>query len=223
MNQSDPPYASPVDAAGDESATGQRPAPADDVGGFQLNLPNALTVFRLVGSAVLIAVAPLGDQRWFLAAFLLLAATDLVDGPLARRLGQRTAVGARMDSVADALMYGALLWGCIWFEGRVLLEELPWIAAALAAYALSCLASLARFRRLPSHHAYSAKLAWAVATVAAVSLLTDWSAIPLRIAAAAVLIANLESTLISLLSDRWQADVPSVWHAWRQARRRPTA
>jgi hypothetical protein len=64
---------------------------------------------------------------------------------------------------------------------------------------------------LPSHHAYSAKVALVLTVVAATLLLLNSAVWPLRLAMAGVALANLESTLITLLSRRWQADVPGVW------------
>jgi CDP-diacylglycerol--glycerol-3-phosphate 3-phosphatidyltransferase len=193
-----------------------RHVPVDSTERFQLNVPNALCGFRLVGSLASVGLALWGNPLLFLGLFLLLAFTDLIDGKLAIWLNQRTTFGARFDSIADAAMYGALLFGCVWLKGAVLAAEAPWIVAALACYALSCLAALIKFGRLPSHHARSAKAAWLVSVAAGVALLSDWAVWPLRAAAVAVSLANLESTAITLLTNRWQADVPTVWHVIRR-------
>jgi CDP-diacylglycerol--glycerol-3-phosphate 3-phosphatidyltransferase len=183
---------------------------------FEFNLPNALCAVRLLGSLALIAVAFAGRPIPVLAIFLLLAATDWLDGRLAIWLDQRTTFGARFDSVADAAMYGALLFSCAWLRGDRLAEELPWIATALAFYFLSCVTALLKFGRLPSHHTYSAKLAWLLAVTAGAALLASGAVWPLRIATVAVSLANLESTIITIVSKKWRADVPTVWHAIRR-------
>lgn len=164
---------------------------------------------------------PSEDPVLFLAVFLLLASTDWIDGRLAIWLDQRTTFGARFDSVADAAMYGALLLGCVWLKGDAVAAEAPWIVTALGCYAVSCLVALVKFRRLPSHHTYSAKTAWMLTVAAAVALLSGWANWPLRVSAVAVALANLESASITLLSNRWQADVPTVWQIlWPSGRRR---
>ena len=38
---------------------------------------------------------------------------------------------------------------------------------------------------------------------------------PLRVAAAAISMTNLEALVITLISPTWRADVTSAWHAWR--------
>jgi cardiolipin synthase (CMP-forming) len=192
-------------------------APADRASNHdRFNVPNVLCAIRLAGSLVLIALAVADRPMPFLVVFLFLATTDLVDGRLAVWLRQRTTFGARFDSVADAAMYGALLFGCVWLKGEVLAEERPWIAAALACYFVACASSLIKYGRLPSHHTYSAKLAWLLAVGAGASLLVGWTIWPLRVAAIAVSLANLESSLITLVSRQWTADVPTVWHSNRR-------
>jgi CDP-diacylglycerol--glycerol-3-phosphate 3-phosphatidyltransferase len=183
---------------------------------FEFNLPNALCAVRLLGSLALAAVAFGGRPMPVLVSFLFLAATDWLDGRLAVWLDQRTTFGARFDSIADAAMYAALLFSCAWLRGDRLVAELPWIATALAFYFLSCVTALLKFGRLPSHHTYSAKLAWLLAVTAGAALLASGTVWPLRIATVAVSLANLESTIVTVVSKQWLADVPSVWHAIRR-------
>lgn len=73
-------------------------------------LPNLLTYFRMGASFVLLYFGLRG--RWEIAypIFLAAAATDLVDGTLARILRQRTRLGAFLDPVADKmLMFASFL------------------------------------------------------------------------------------------------------------------
>lgn len=177
------------------------------------NVPNTLCAIRLVGSLILVPVALFGRPMVFLGVFLVVAGTDWIDGKLAIWLKQRTTFGARFDSVADAAMYAALLLGCVWLKGDVLLAEAAWIGAALMCYVLSCLSALYKFRRLPSYHTYSAKISWLMTVLAAVALLSGWAVWPLRVAMLAVSLANLEALLITLLSNRWRTDIPTLWHA----------
>lgn len=77
-----------------------------------LNVPNALTLLRILLIPVLVAVFYLPFAGHELAAagiFTLAAVTDWFDGYLARRLGQMTAFGAFLDPVADKLMVAVAL------------------------------------------------------------------------------------------------------------------
>ena len=72
-----------------------------------MNLPNIITLARilLVPVFVVIYLWP-GDRTYIIAAtlFALAAATDWLDGYLARRLNQTTPFGAFLDPVADKLI-----------------------------------------------------------------------------------------------------------------------
>ncbi|WP_331715376.1 CDP-alcohol phosphatidyltransferase family protein [Tessaracoccus coleopterorum] len=68
-----------------------------------LTIPNVVSFVRLLSIPVFCALIILGQD---VAAVVLLAAfgaTDWIDGFLARRLKQRTELGARLDPVADRL------------------------------------------------------------------------------------------------------------------------
>jgi CDP-diacylglycerol--glycerol-3-phosphate 3-phosphatidyltransferase len=72
------------------------------------NLPNLLTILRLL-AAPAVAVMFLYFNRpwadWFaLCLFLAAAATDWIDGRLARAWGQETKLGAMLDPIADKAM-----------------------------------------------------------------------------------------------------------------------
>jgi CDP-diacylglycerol---glycerol-3-phosphate 3-phosphatidyltransferase len=77
-----------------------------------LNLPNAITFFRVVLVPVLMAFllvdVPYGDV-FALVVFVLAAATDSLDGYLARRFRQTTVIGAFLDPLADKLIVTAAL------------------------------------------------------------------------------------------------------------------
>ncbi len=76
------------------------------------NLPNILTLSRVVLIPVLLAVAysPLAYRHeWAAVLFALAAVTDWFDGYLARIWNQSSAFGRFLDPVADKLMVAAAL------------------------------------------------------------------------------------------------------------------
>ncbi len=77
-----------------------------------MNIPNTLTLIRIILIPVFVIVFYLPVSWSHMAAaglFTLASVTDLMDGYLARRLGQTSAFGAFLDPVADKLMVGAAL------------------------------------------------------------------------------------------------------------------
>ncbi|HEY8518965.1 MAG TPA: CDP-diacylglycerol--glycerol-3-phosphate 3-phosphatidyltransferase [Gammaproteobacteria bacterium] len=77
-----------------------------------LNLPNALTWFRIVAIPLVVIVFYL-PVSWARPAagllFALAGITDYLDGYLARRLGQTSSFGAFLDPVADKLIVATAL------------------------------------------------------------------------------------------------------------------
>src|SRR5439155_1388120 len=74
-----------------------------------MTLPNALSAARALLVIPVIGLIATGDASLALLVFLGAAATDALDGPLARRRGSATAFGAALDPLADKiLVVGAL-------------------------------------------------------------------------------------------------------------------
>lgn len=180
-----------------------------------LTVPNFLCVIRLLGSFVLIPIAWQGRNDVFLWAFIFLAMTDWFDGKLAILLNQRTVLGARLDSWADAALYAALLFGVVTMYSTTLWAELVWIGAVVVSYLISTAAGFWKYKRWPSYHTRAAKTSWFLTAVAVIALFSDWSIWPLRVAAVVVTITNLEALFITIISPNWRADVSSIYHAWR--------
>ncbi len=70
----------------------------------RLNLPNALTLLRILMIPAFLIGIIYGQLFLALGLFILAGLTDLLDGYLARRLGQKTTLGAYLDPVADKLL-----------------------------------------------------------------------------------------------------------------------
>ena len=96
-----------------------------------VNLPNALTVLRLLAVpvlAVLLLGSASGGDAWLWAAwavFTVACVTDVVDGHLARSRGLCTPFGAFADPVADKALVGTAL------IGLSVLGVLPWWVTAV--------------------------------------------------------------------------------------------
>lgn len=91
---------------------------------MRINLPNALTLFRMALLPVMVVVFYLPFHGSGLAAalvFLLASVTDWLDGWLARRYDQVSAFGAFLDPVADKLMVAITLFLLVQSHPTVLL------------------------------------------------------------------------------------------------------
>jgi CDP-diacylglycerol---glycerol-3-phosphate 3-phosphatidyltransferase len=82
-----------------------------------INLPNALTVVRVLLVPVLVvALTVEGGDALAATVFALASFTDFLDGWLARRRGTVTTFGKVMDPIADKLMVAAALIALVSLE-----------------------------------------------------------------------------------------------------------
>ncbi len=72
--------------------------------GFVLNLPNILTLVRMLITPIFIICLIKGAYQMALLIFTLAGVTDGLDGLLARLLDQKTTLGAYLDPIADKLL-----------------------------------------------------------------------------------------------------------------------
>ena len=102
---------------GRDSSSGDSPvrasvSAADDGAALDrvVTIPNALSVARLVGVPVFLwlVLGPHADA-WAVAVLIASAATDWLDGKLARALHQQSRLGEALDPAADRLYIGATL------------------------------------------------------------------------------------------------------------------
>ncbi len=202
------------------SQPSEAPEPRDEAyRGWIFTIPNIICFVRLFGSLAMLVVAALGWRGWFVGMFVALTLSDWIDGKLARWLHQRSDFGARIDSLADFTLYACLILGTAFLAWDDLLAEWPWLTVAVGSYTLTTLAGLIKYGKVPSYHTFGAKKTQGLVLLAGVSLVLEWSAWPLRVAAIAATLTNLEATLLTWILPTWQADVSSLWKVLRDRRR----
>jgi len=94
-----------------------------------LTRANALTALRLVCGPLLVLALLDHAALWAAALFWVAVATDLLDGRVARRFGESSALGGFLDHVTDAAFVSLGL------AALVLRGEAPWLLPVLVALA----------------------------------------------------------------------------------------
>ena len=157
-----------------------------------MTLPNALSAARAVLVIPVIGLIATGDASLALLVFLGAAATDALDGPLARRRGA-TAFGAALDPFADKiLVVGTLAALAIrgiapaWAIVLILAREL--VAIEVRARAPQAIGAGADGK---------AKTVLQVTAIAMLLATAAWPAAGLATAAKALLVAATTLTLLS--------------------------
>jgi cardiolipin synthase len=69
-----------------------------------LTTANQLTILRIVFVPVFIILLAYHEVGWALGTFVAAGITDVLDGIIARRFGQKTSIGAVLDPLADKLL-----------------------------------------------------------------------------------------------------------------------
>jgi cardiolipin synthase len=101
------------------------PAPAEGRSDQVVNVPNALSLLRLLLVPVFFWLILTRHDGWALVVLAVSGLTDYLDGDLARRWGQESRVGQLLDPVADRLYILATLLGLAWRD------VVPWWLVAL--------------------------------------------------------------------------------------------
>ena len=144
-----------------------------------LNLPNLLTLFRILLVPLLVVILLTevnGKEPIALAVFLVASLTDFLDGFLARRRREITRLGKLLDPAADKILTSAA------FISLVGLDRAPaWIVVVIVAreFAVSTLRSIAASQSLVVAASFSGKLKTVTQIVAislaiAYGMLGDW-------------------------------------------------
>lgn len=71
-----------------------------------VTVPNSITVVRILSTAALLFTEPFSLS--FFIIYTLAGVTDVLDGTIARLTKSTSDFGAKLDSVADLLMYGVM-------------------------------------------------------------------------------------------------------------------
>jgi CDP-diacylglycerol---glycerol-3-phosphate 3-phosphatidyltransferase len=162
-----------------------------------LNLPNALTLLRILAVPVLVVAlldeTPNGDA---LAAivFALAALTDGLDGYIARRRREETTFGKLMDPIADKLLIVAAL------ISLVSLDRLAaWVAMVIIAreFAVTGLRAFAADRGVVISASWLGKLKTALQVAAVFALILfepapAWADVLLYVAVAVTVISGVD-------------------------------
>src|SRR5438876_12029947 len=74
-----------------------------------LTTANQLTILRIAFVPVFISLLAYGDIGWALGTFVAAGITDVLDGIIVRRFGQKTSLGPVLDPLSDKHLMTALL------------------------------------------------------------------------------------------------------------------
>lgn len=125
-------------------------------------IPNMLSISRLILiPAMLIPAYFIEDEPQarfvFLIMFIIIGVTDKLDGTLARYLNQTSALGAKLDTIADMVFYPLIALWLYRFESGVVGEWWNLVYFLLALYFFKMITGKIKFGYVPAFHTIGAK------------------------------------------------------------------
>lgn len=187
-----------------------------------LTVPNLLSLYRLAMAPVIIVLALSEERTLFIVLLCISFATDVLDGFIARTWNLCTALGSRLDSIADELTYLAALVGIFQFEYQALQPHIAMLYAFLGFLLLAALVPMLKFRKLPSFHLYSFKANALLQGIFIVTLFVFGFNIPLYYFVMGFgILACLEAIGVSLVIDKPISNARSLFWVLERRKRAP--
>jgi len=177
-----------------------------------MQLPNLISGLRLGTAPALLWLAWYGYSRTVLAALVVSFASDVLDGYLARRLGQTSTLGARLDSVGDFAIYVTIPLVGWWLWPSIMRREAPYFIAVIASTTLPPALGYGKFRTITSYHTWAVKLAALLVGGSVILLFAGGSPWLFRLATPVSVYAALEEIAITFVLPTSRSNVRSFWH-----------
>jgi cardiolipin synthase len=124
-----------------------------------LNVPNALSLYRLFSFPFIMIFVFLGHETLFAFFIWLNLSTDILDGWIARRLKQVSDAGAMLDGLADTGTYILAITGMFQFKWPDIQPYAAWFIIFAGMLLSTRLFSLIRFKRFYGFQTYGGKTA----------------------------------------------------------------
>lgn len=169
---------------------------------------NYVTLSRLLLAPLLVFAEPLHPM--FFILLLICAFTDVLDGYIARKTEHSSKLGDNLDSIADFVMYLALILALI----PVLHLAAPfviWIVTIGIIRILSMVIVWVKYRTFEMLHTYGNKVSGLIIILYFLSLIFMQSETMLYIACAAATLSALEELFIHIASDELHIDRKSIF------------
>jgi cardiolipin synthase (CMP-forming) len=174
------------------------------------NIPNLLSLSRLLGVPFLWVLVHVEPVAWFIVLYALLGLTDYLDGRLARAWGQTSEFGSMLDSVADVAYYVSTAYFVIALFPGYIVPNVPWLAGCLLALMALIVFTRFRFGRVLLPHTHLSRLAGALVVAAMLlSFLVD-TTILFRFIILLYTVAFLEMILMFRLYGEVELDTRTI-------------
>ena len=168
---------------------------------------NIISGSRIVVAGVLFCFSSI--TGWFLALYCYCGISDLVDGPVARKTGSTSALGAMLDTVGDILTYLAL--AKIFIQHKyVPTWVIIWMLCTAVGFAASGFIALKRFGKFSLVHSLFGKILGITVFLLPFAQKWNFGVIWMAVICTVSSIAAIESIIIESLSEELETNLTSI-------------
>ena len=121
-----------------------------------LNVPNFISLYRLLAFPVILFMALTYRESWFVVLICISLVSDILDGNIARIFKMQTNFGAALDNLADILTILVALLGLFIFKWNDVAPHAWFLFLFLGVFVISYIIAFVRFGKIPGLHLYSA-------------------------------------------------------------------
>lgn len=180
-------------------------------------IPNFLSFYRLLSFPFLLWMVYASKESLFAFFLCFNLITDIADGFIARRFNLQTALGARLDSLADIGTFILAFLGVFQFKFEEMESDQWWFWAFVAIFLFGHLVSFLKFKKFPSLHLYSMKISGYVQGIF-FFVLFAYAYLPWLFYVAMIVgfYAWLEEIIILLKLKEMKSDVKGLYWVWKE-------
>lgn len=177
-----------------------------------LTIPNILSLYRLFMFPVIVLMIVLKQEMVYAILVVISLNTDVWDGWIARRFNQATAIGARIDSLADIGVYITALSGITLFKIGEIGPDAWLFYVFVASYVVTHLSPLIKFGKIQSFHLWSIKVGGYLQAIFFFLLFfVEYVPIYFYVMVNISLLAFIESLTIQLIVPEMRSDVKGLY------------
>lgn len=168
------------------------------------HLANIITSVRIILSPLLFLSNELTGL--FITVYLICAASDLLDGPIARRTNSTDTTGAILDTTGDILMYTGMMKVMI-VSRKIPLWSVKWFAATLIVHIISMVIALFRFGKMYFIHSASGKALGVAVFLIPFAFTIGTGSVHMALTCAVSTYSSIEAVVIQIRTNIPDADI----------------
>jgi CDP-diacylglycerol--glycerol-3-phosphate 3-phosphatidyltransferase len=160
-------------------------------------IPNILSVLRIILSVILILIISI--RIAFLAVYITIGITDVLDGMIARKFGYESDFGARLDSIADFIFYLMLIFVFLNLFSSILeVEHKVALIVIISIRLINMLLTKLKYKKIVFVHTITNKISGFIVFLVPMVLLFTQQGIVIWTILIIVFIAGTEELLITI-------------------------